>query len=71
MALKDIVRFKKNGRQQLIFEGVTQEQAQEWCSSSLTRKEGQYFDGFAETGTHCAKQHAKYTKYFPPNETYH
>lgn len=67
--MKDIIRFKKDGgRQKLIHYGITDEQAQEWCNSPYTRKEGVYFDGFAESGTYCVKQSPKYTHYFIPDE---
>jgi len=49
---------------------VTQEQAQEWCESDLTKGKG-YFDGFDNTGTHAQKQTPKYNHYFTPNENYH
>ena len=45
---------------------VTEEQAREWCNSSYTKGKN-YFDGFAETGTHCTKQRPKYTHYFTPD----
>lgn len=67
---KDIIRFYKSNKKILIMHDVTLEQAQEWCSSPLTRKEGKYFDGFDNVNTHCVEQNPKYTHYFTPNETY-
>lgn len=63
--LKDIIRFKKNGRKVLVMRGVTEAQAMEWCSSRYTRKEGVWFDGFAVTGTYCVNQKPLYTMYKP------
>jgi len=68
--LKDIIRFKQKGKKELIHYKVTQEQAQEWCESDLTKGKG-YFDGFDNTGTHAQKQNPKYSHYFTPNENYH
>ena len=68
--IKDIIRFRKNGKQSLIFSGITLEQAREWCNSPLTSKENKYFDGFATPNTYCIKQNPKYTHYFTPNEQY-
>lgn len=67
--MKDVIRFKKNGKQSLILYCVTEDQAREWCSNPHTRKEGKYFDGFAESGTHCVRQNPKYAHYFVPTES--
>jgi len=67
---KDIIRFYKTGKRKLVFEGVTLEQAQEWCGSPLTRKEGKYFDGYDNTGKY-PKLKPIYTDYFFPTEVYH
>jgi hypothetical protein len=67
--LKDIIRFKKNGKQKLIHYKVTEEQAREWCESPHTRGKD-YFDGFATSGTYCHRQQPKYTHYFTPDEKY-
>lgn len=68
ISMKDIIRFKKNGRKKLVHYCVTETQAREWCSSPHTRKEGVYFDGFAESGTHCVNQNPIYSHYFTPDE---
>jgi len=67
--MKDIIRFKQNGKKILIMAGVKTEQAQEWCSSPLTKGKD-YFDGFAQQNTYCVKSSPKYTHYFTPNEIY-
>lgn len=65
---KDIIRFFQDGRKkQLIFEGVTKEQAKEWCSSPYTKKAGIWFDGFDTHGEHIFRRNAKYTHYFTPS----
>jgi len=68
--MKDIIRFRENGRRKLIHCNVTEDQAREWCESRLTRKEGKYFDGFAATGTYCTKKTPVYTHYFAPTDEY-
>lgn len=68
--MKDIIRFKFNARKILILRGVTEEQAKEWCSSPLTRKEGVYFDGYSDINSHCVNHTPKYTHYFTPTEEY-
>lgn len=68
--MKDIIRFKKNGKKILIHYGVTEDQAREWCSSKYTHKKGKYFDGFAESGTYCTNNRPKYDHYFAPTEEY-
>lgn len=67
---KDIIRFKEKGRKILIMSGVTEDQAREWCESPLTRGKD-WFDGFADHGTHCPKSAPKYTHYFAPTKEYH
>jgi len=47
----DIIRFKYSGKDQVIWRGLTLEQAREWCNSELTqkvKKDGEvvWFDGF-------------------------
>ncbi len=69
--MKDIIRFHTTGRQKLIMSGVTDEQAREWCTDPLTRKEGKYFDGFASVDSHCINQRPYYDHYFKPNDTYY
>ena len=61
--MKDIIRFYKSGRKHLVLRGVTEKQAQEWCSSRYTRKEGKWFDGFVSTGTMCLDKQPFYTSY--------
>jgi len=68
--MKDIIRFKKNGKTKLIHFLVTEEQAREWCNSEHTQKEGKYFDGFATTGTYCTRQKPYYDHYFTPTEDF-
>ena len=64
---KNIIRFKKTGRNILLFRGVTHEQAIEWCSSPITHKENVYFDGMQVTNTMLTTQKPKYLKYFNPS----
>lgn len=68
--LKDIIRFYKTGKKKLVHEGVTLEQAQEWCNSPLTRKEDVYFDGYGDTG-HYPMLKPIYKNYFAPSKDYH
>lgn len=66
----DIIRFRRDGgRKKLIHKGITLEQAQEWCESEYTRKEGVYFDGYTETGK-FERLTPKYTRYFTPTKQY-
>lgn len=70
MKKKDIIRVKMKGNKILIMRGVTLKQAQEWCSSELTRGKG-FFDSYDDTNIHCIYQNPKYTHYFAPNKEYH
>lgn len=67
--MKDIIRFKKNGKNKLILYKITEEQAKEWCNSPYTQGKD-YFDGFATSDTYCVKQSPKYQHYFKPNQEY-
>lgn len=70
--MQDIIRFYKTGRKKIVFRGVTLEQAQEWCSSPLTRKDGKYFDGYSNTGTYMPDATPIYNQhYFSPTVEYH
>ncbi len=71
MAIKDIIRFYRTGKKKIVFYGVTEEQAREWCASPLTRKEGKYFDGFDKAGSHGNRLAPIYPHYFVPTEDYH
>ena len=64
--MKDIIRYKKNGRNKLIHYRVTETQAREWCGSEFTRGKD-YFDGFCESDTQCVKAMPKYQNYFTPD----
>ena len=50
MRLYKIVRFYINGRKRIIRRNVTLAEAQEHCRNPKTRKDGEYFDGYAEMG---------------------
>lgn len=69
---KDVIRFyRKNNRKKLIHYGVTEAQAKEWCESPYTKKEGVYFDGFAQSDTHCIYSRPFYDHYFTPDKDNH
>jgi len=66
---KDIIRFYRiGGRRMRIHACVTQEQAQEWCSSELTST-ANYFDGFTPVDQYNLTP--KYASYFAPTKEYH
>lgn len=67
--MKDIIRFKKNGKNKLVMYQVTEDQAREWCESSYTKGKD-YFDGFATSGTYCINNKPIYTHYFTPTQEY-
>lgn len=73
MTYYDVVRFHKTGRKRVIWRGITKEQAQDWCSNPLTRKEGKYFDGWSSTGEYSPDSAAYYIHctYFTPTAEYH
>ena len=51
MATYNIIRFyhpNLSKPNRVIQRGVTLEQAQAWCRSSETRKDGEWFDGYDE-----------------------
>ncbi len=67
---KDIIRFYKNGKQKIVFYGVTEYQAKEWCNSEYTHN-AKYFDGFSTTGSYGNKKQPIYNQaYFSPTEIY-
>lgn len=45
-----IIRFFSDSQipSQLIYEGLTLEEAQEHCNNPKTRKDGEWFDGYTE-----------------------
>lgn len=65
----NIIRFYQDNRMpKLIFRGVTETQAKEWCRSEKTRKAGKWFGGFSSMGIANADRMPKYNKYFNPEE---
>lgn len=63
----DIIRFYKNGRNQLILKGITEGQAKTWCSSPKTRKEGEWFDGFTNKSKYsCQTPQPLFNSFFNP-----
>jgi len=66
----DIIRFSYKNRKRLIFRGVTKEQAHEWCNNPLTRKEGEWFDGFDDMNNHLTNNKPKYSRYHSPTPEY-
>lgn len=67
---KDIIRFYKTGKKKIVFYSVTDEQAREWCSSTLTST-ARYFDGFANHGEYGTRLTAIYQNYEAPTAEYH
>jgi hypothetical protein len=65
---KDIIRFNNKKPNIVLFRGVTEEQAREWCNSPYTKKGQLFFDEFAQTDTHLIGKKPKYVKYFTPSE---
>ena len=45
-----IIRYynRQSKNQEVIRNGLSLEQAQEWCSKDDTRKEGKWFDGYTK-----------------------
>lgn len=70
--MKDVIRFyRAKDKKELVHKNVTLEQAQEWCNSPVTKKEGVYFDGYDDHNTHKTEGKLKYKTYSAPTKENH
>ena len=50
MRMYKVIRFYINGRKRIMKKNLTLAEAQAHCRDPKTRKEGVFFDGYAEMG---------------------